>query len=68
MVDLIIIKERNDMNYVTDEIMETLQVSAKVALEIQAIMDESDLDFSECSDFEFRMAMRQAFSQWMAES
>lgn len=55
------------MNYVTEEIMEALQVSANAALEIQAIMDESDLDFSECTDFEFRQCMRQAFSTWMAE-
>lgn len=37
------------MNYVTEAIIEKLGVSIKEALQIQDIMDESDIDFSECS-------------------
>ena len=65
MVDLIIIKERDNMNYVTVEIMETFGVTVGEALEIQEIMEESDLDFSECSMVEFGHAIRKAHLEWL---
>lgn len=56
----------NLMNYVTVEIMEKFDVTVGEALEIQEIMEESDLDFSECSMVEFGHTMRKAYFQWMS--
>lgn len=53
------------MNYVTEAIIEKLGVSIKEALQIQDIMDESDIDFSECSMVEFGHAIREAHLEWL---
>ena len=52
------------MNYVTAEIMEKFDVTFEEALEIQDIMEESGLDFSECSMVQFGSTMRKAFFTW----
>ena len=53
------------MNYVTEEIIEKVGVSADEALQIQEIMEDSDLDFSECSMVEFGHAIRKAHLEWL---
>lgn len=55
------------MNYVTREIMARFDVDAEDALKIQSVMDEMDLDFSECTEKEYHTAMSLAHNQWMAE-
>lgn len=53
------------MNYVTEQIMELLDVPVEMALAVQDVMDESDLDFSECTDFQFRKCVRESYSIYL---
>lgn len=55
------------MNWVTEQIMELLEVPVEKALAIQEVMDRSDLDFSECTDFEFRRCVRESYTIYMNE-
>lgn len=55
------------MNYVTAEIMNALDVSMKIALAVQDIMDDSDLDYSECTDREFHRAIKRAYYQFLKD-
>lgn len=54
------------MNIYTRQIMELLEVHKITALEIQEILEtEFDVDYSECTEHEFRQAVRAAYNLWM---
>lgn len=48
------------MNMYTDEIMRLAEVNKQEALAIQEQMEINGIDYSECSDRDFRLAMREA--------
>ncbi len=48
------------MNKVTTDIMKLLKVDAATALRIQDEIDRSGFDYSECTQREFRTAVKEA--------
>ena len=55
------------MNIYTRQIMELLDIELPMALMVQEIMERSDLDFSECTDHQFRRCAAEAYNIYMNE-
>lgn len=51
------------MNIYTTDIMELLEVTKDVALQVQEKMEENCIDFSECSKKEFKQEALIAYSE-----
>ena len=56
------------MNYVTRDIMNRFNISSLIALEVQAVLDRSDIDFSECTSREYERALDEAFKIYHEEN
>ena len=52
------------MNYVTREIMARFDLTAEAALQVQEVMDSSDIDYSECSKREYDRCMNKSYHDW----
>ena len=55
------------MNSVTKDIMKLLKVDETDALEVQNRMDQSGINYSECSKREFNAEAREAFKIFKGE-
>jgi hypothetical protein len=49
------------VNHVTREIMEVLGIGVHDAIHVQAVLDESDIDYSECTEKQLHCAFRNAY-------
>lgn len=56
------------MNYVTRDIMYRYDLTAEAALQVQDYMYNTELDFSECSEFEYDRCMNQCYNEWRSNS
>jgi len=63
---LIMETQGNTMNIYTKQIMELLGVHSITALQIQEILESEVLDdLSECTERQFRQAVRTAYNYWL---
>jgi hypothetical protein len=49
------------MNHITREIMKVLGIDVHDAIHVQKVLDESDIDYSECTEKQLHRAIRNAY-------
>lgn len=52
------------MNYITREIMARFDLTAEAALQVQDVMDQSGIDYSECTTREYNRVMNKSYHDW----